>query len=227
MYNTKKEVKAGNTVVSFVKEVNTADKLMGIAQALKSDVEYAYALLQMKNATNGVFGGSVRQTAGEILEKNVMRTLHKVCVLAGLNTENFKLVKGDTLGKGVKCTNVAGSVNAGVDCHLFINDVLTIAIECKTYLDARNIVAGLTHLRTLKEKHNTTTLFLSLEDAINRDTLNYYLLEGKINAALFLMHGKRSSARPIYLKEFTKEIDINTAFDFVNLLYATVRAHIK
>lgn len=144
-------------------------------------------------------GGKIRQTRGELVE-SIIETMW------------------ESFGGQVKTkdyfahTNDQGSIQKALDCHLYLSGILVACVECKSYLDLCYLERADWDSRIIKQVIQVPCLVVALENACASDSLNYVVGEKNIDNIFFLVPGKRSSSKPLYKREYFKEIDA-TMFD--------------
>ncbi|MGB1914568.1 MAG: hypothetical protein ACPHL3_01285 [Paracoccaceae bacterium] len=144
-------------------------------------------------------GGKIRQTRGNLVE-SIVETMW------------------ESFGGQVKTkdyfvhTNDYGSIRKALDCHLYLNGVLVACMECKSYLDLCYLQRADWDSRIIKQVSQVPCSVVALENACASDSLNYVVGNQNIDNIFFLVPGKRSSAKPLYKREYFKEIDA-TMFD--------------
>ena len=59
---------------------------------------------------------------------------------------------------------------------------------------------------------------ISLQDAVKKQTLNFFMKDGHIDYVFFLMKGKRSPIKPIWDPKFRKEIDLDSLYKCISTI---------
>lgn len=149
-------------------------------------------------------GGKIRTQNGKLVENIVRNMLTSLCQRHHI--QNFKIITG--LKGGIKVESKRGSINAFVDVHLFVNDSLVLACECKAYLDDAFLTRADSVFRHFKNANpNTKRVIVSLENAIADNSLLYFLDQENVNDVFFLIDNKRDHKKPIWLSEHYKQIN--------------------
>ena len=142
----------------------------------------------------GASGGATRYERGKLVE-DIIKTVWES--LGGtVKKVKFPCVRGNQ------------TCNMGLDAVLYKGGVIKAHVECKSYLDLCYLERAEWNSREMVENSITEPkLILALENSV-AETSRDYVLEGNyIDEIFFLCQGKRSSTKPIYKKEFFKEID--------------------
>lgn len=139
-------------------------------------------------------GGKIRQKRGELVESIVPMMWES---LGGIVKTKDKLTH----------TTSNGSIKKALDCHLYLGDSLVACVECKSYLDLCYLERADWDSKVIKQVLDVPCIVVALQDACAETSRNYVLGEGYIDNTFFLVPGKRSSAKPLYKKEYFKEID--------------------
>ncbi len=203
---------------------NTGTRLYKLAEDMTREFNYSYSLFHLLQKNSLISGGITRQTSGEIVEKNVKRILTNCCLLAGLGSSDFNIIKGTD--DSIIVNNGTGSRRFSVDWHLYIHGLLAIAVECKSYLDSRFLTTTNFEFSGLKTSHNASHIIVAMENAISDESLQFFKGEDNVDSIHFLMAGKRSATKPIYLEEFKKDVLVNEVFSLVANLYSTIKTKV-
>ena len=111
------------------------------------------------------------------------------------------------------------NLKKAMDRHLYLDDTLICCVEAKSYLDACYLARADWDARIVKTQHtDVPCIILSLENGVASETLTYILDEGKLDGVFFLCPGNRSSNRPIWKKEYFKNIEESLYNKFCNYL---------
>lgn len=107
-----------------------------------------------------------------------------------------------------------------VDRHLYKDGNLLLLGECKANLDRCFIERTSSDLGRIIQgvPDRPGTFILALEDSISASAYNFYMDEGNIDHVFYLCDGKRSSAKPLWSREFRKEINEDKLESFLNFI---------
>ena len=132
-------------------------------------------------------GGALRAKMGALVENFIDISWDNLC------QKYPNIIAHRTVGKESPII-IYGNYKESVDRHLFLNNQLSIAIECKTYLDKCYLQRADSDFSLLKSRYpNLITYVVSLQDSVNHDTLQYYLSRGNITNIFFLCEERRKS----------------------------------
>lgn len=95
-------------------------------------------------------------------------------------------------------------------------------VECKSYLDLTFLERAEWNSREMTINGiQQPKIILALENSVKDASKDYVLAGGYIDKIFYLCQGKRSSNKPIYKKEFYKDIDselFNTFYTYLKKL---------
>ena len=149
-------------------------------------------------------GGKIRIQNGKLVETMISNILNSLCIRHNIKNYEIKIGKKG----GIKVESEHGFINAFVDVHLFIDNKLVIACECKSYLDDAFMTrADSVFNQFRKSDENTKRVLISLEDYIAKSSLMYFIDQQNVNDVFFLIDGKRNYKNPIWLKDTYKSIN--------------------
>lgn len=154
-------------------------------------------------------GGKIRQAMGDLGEDLSALVWLEIAKLYKDLEKPIKPKKGES--DQIKCVNESGNTfYAHVDKHCYIDGKFVLAIESKSYLDSCYYYRASNDFRLLKQYHDTNLICIvvSIEDAAKEESKKFIEDERWVNKTFVLTDGKRSSAKPIWRKEFRKELNI-------------------
>ncbi len=192
-------------------------------QRLFRDVDDFY-----KKQTEALFdvadGGVIRAARGELVEKIV----DIVCNSIREKGHNIVARVGDSDLQTITISSADASYSKKhqVDRHIWVNDSLEAVVECKSYLDSCYYERACNDFKIMKIKHpNVKCYILSLEDSIGDESRIFTdAIFGNIcNGIYHLCNGKRSSAKPIYRREYYKPIQQPSLVRFIRSICSLVR----
>lgn len=165
-------------------------------------------------AWNSNEGGKRRKIMGDLGEK-ISHKIFEFC-LNYLKVNNSIVYTGNE--KKILCKiNDNAYFYAQVDKHVEISNELIMICESKTYLDKPYIERANADFSLIK-KYNTIgdkkifSCIISLQDAIKKETLSFFMLDGQIDNVFILMDNKRSPKKPIWNPNFRKNINFDKLY---------------
>lgn len=168
-------------------------------------------------------GGKIRQSMGDLGEDLSALIWTEIAKIYANIERPIKPKKGET--DKIKCLNKKGdSYDAHVDRHCYIGDRFILAIEAKSYLDSCYYYRASNDFRLLKSytDNRLICIVVSIEDAAKRESKNFIEDEKWIDKTFILADGKRSSAKPIWKKEFRKTLNpkkVNSLIKFIDSIF--------
>jgi hypothetical protein len=153
-------------------------------------------------------GGAVRGARGRLVE-DIIKIL-------------WESLGGTVSKQKVLCTRNTEECRIGLDAVLYKDGEMKGLVECKSYLDLSFLKRAEWDSKELTENgYIIPKIILALENSV-KDATKDYVLEGNyVNKIFYLCQGKRSSNKPIYKKEFYKDIDselFNTLYTYLKKL---------
>jgi len=97
-----------------------------------------------------------------------------------------------------------------MDVVLYKNGTPLCVVECKAYLDKTGLnraVLDFLYTQDVPEIENTKKIIVALETNVNKDMERLRIKQTVLDDVFYLCDGVRSSARPMYKKEFLKPIN--------------------
>jgi len=172
-----------------------------------------------KYAKQNNAGGKIRQAMGDLGENLSAIAWTEIAKVYSSIEKPVKPKKGEQ--DQIKCINKKGNkFYAHVDKHCYINGKFVLAIEAKSYLDSCYYYRASNDFKLLKlyfDKKLICTV-VSIEDAAKEESKKFIEDEKWVNKTFILTNGKRSSAKPIWKKEFRKKLNYEKVEDFVEFL---------
>lgn len=201
-----------------------------LAENFECFINKSYRGVHEQTLLGQLTGGQLRKFSGETQEEAMRRLIEDVCYFNGLKYGDFELVKGDIKNAGVVVTNPGGSVNIGVDWHLYIYNKLVLVNECKSYLDAAFLSRAYAYINMIKQhegNEDVKSIVTALESAVDQNTLNFYMYNDVIDRCYFFTAGKRLSVKPLYLKENWRPLNTHTVISMVSFIDGVVKENIE
>lgn len=172
-----------------------------------------------KYANKNNTGGKIRQGMGDLGEDLSALAWNEIARIYSDIEKPIRPKKGEK--NQIKCVNKNGNeFYAHVDKHCYINGKFILAIEAKSYLDSCYYYRASNDFRLLKFYSNKKLICIvvSIEDAAKKESKNFIEDEKWVDKAFILTDGKRSSAKPIWKKEFRKKLNPQKVKKFVEFL---------
>jgi hypothetical protein len=164
-------------------------------------------------------GGKIRQAMGDLGEDLSALVWIEIAKIYSDIEKPIKPKKGEK--DQIKCVNKNGNeFFAHVDKHCYINGKFILAIEAKSYLDSCYYYRASNDFRLLKLYINKKLICIvvSIEDATKEESKKFIEDEKWIDKTFILTDRKRSSAKPIWKKEFRKKLNPDKVKNFVEFL---------
>lgn len=106
-----------------------------------------------------------------------------------------------------------------MDIHVYVNKILILVVECKSYVDSCFYKRALDDIRIFKEfsKIPPTGLIFALEDGMSDTTKIWYdhYTKQACDGLFCILDGKRSSERAIYKEGMGKSVNPEKLNDFL------------
>ncbi len=172
-----------------------------------------------KYANRNNAGGKIRQAMGDLGEDLSALAWIEIAKIYSDIEKSTKPKKGEK--DQVKCVNKKGNkFYAHVDKHCYINGEFISAIEAKSYLDFCYYFRASNDFRLLKMYFDKKLICIvvSIENAIKEESKKFIEDEKWVDKTFILTDGKRSSAKPIWKKEFRKKLNPDKVKNFVEFL---------
>jgi len=186
----------------------------------KAKMETLYTLqeeaLKQPKEQQEALGGKLREARGTLVEGMI----DVICAKLGIES---RVGDTDLQEIRVEADGVVHTMEHQVDRHLYHGGKLIAVVECKAYLDACMYVRACSDFKRMKKLHPTIKSFLfALEDsqAAKAKAFTDVDFDNVCDGIFHMCDGKRSSARPLYTRQFAKEIVQAKFVAFVNALKA-------
>lgn len=150
-------------------------------------------------------GGKIRATRGDLVETIVKELWKELSNSNSFKKEKFTIISSCGQYK----------IKKGLDIHLYKNEVLVGMVECKTYLDEPMLQRAISDAEELIN-YNVPKVVVALENAMDDETFCYWLSKNKLNNIFILVNGKRSSGKPLYDKNYFKNLNKSSFNDLYN-----------
>lgn len=164
-------------------------------------------------------GGKIRQSMGDLGEDLSALAWGEISKIYSDIEKPIKPKKGEK--DQIKCVNKNGNkFYAHVDKHCYINGKFILAIEAKSYLDSCYYYRASNDFRLLKQYFDKKLIcvVVSIEDAAKEESKRFIEDEKWVDKAFILTDGKRSSAKPIWKKEFKKKLNLDKIKNFIEFI---------
>jgi len=153
-------------------------------------------------------GGKMREKRGADIETFVRTMIHKIGEELGIDfiarrgTEDKKDLIANIHGKKI-------TKKHQVDVHIYLKGEFIAVIECKSYLDSCYYVRACDDFRLFKTfGYKVKNYIFSLENAMDENTKLFTDFASETNCDIFyLVDGKRTSSKPIYVEKYKKPIN--------------------
>lgn len=120
----------------------------------------------------------------------------------------------------VKSVSKKYTINKALDRNCYSNNILKAMIECKAYVDSCYLERADNDSKVLEEGgYVVPKVVVGLENACSFEALNFWLERKNLENVFFLVEGKRSSSKPIYKKEYYKNLSFEKFSKLCNWLY--------
>ena len=165
-------------------------------------------------------GGVVRAARGNLVESMIDTIADALGLEARVGSKDFQ-----TITVTDKRTGKVHSQKHQVDRHIYHKGKLVAIVECKAYLDSCYYVRACSDFARMKMAHPDIKCFLfALEDSISEESRVFTDAESNYvcDDIFFLCEGKRSSAKPIYKKEFAKPLLADRLKRFIQAMESLV-----
>jgi hypothetical protein len=186
----------------------------------KAKMESLYVMqeemLKQPKEQQEALGGKLREARGSLVEGIIDVICAKLGIESRVGDNDLQVIR-------VEADGVVHTMEHQVDRHLYHGGKLIAVVECKAYLDACMYVRACSDFKRMKKLHPTIKSFLfALEDsqAAKAKAFTDVDFDNVCDGIFHMCDGKRSSARPLYTRQFAKEI-VQAKFEaFVNALKA-------
>ena len=159
-------------------------------QVAEKGYKFLLQKLQEQSKMNSDEGGKLRATSGNNVELLVDYIFN--CFQEHYNNSDITISIGRF--KPIYITLLDGTKYAeSVDRHIYKNDKLIYAIECKTYLDKCSLSRVYVDYSLMKAHSNSFIgTILSIENAVKDEAYNLFMSAPYIDRVFYLATGKRS-----------------------------------
>ena len=185
---------------------------------LKEELD-AIVLNHCERAWNTNLAGMRRKIMGDTGEIITQKCLEYSLNYVGLN--NSQVYRGGE--KKIMCKiDDDAYFEAQVDKHVEVDGKLKIICEAKTYMDKPYLERASQDFSIIRKYNGKEdkiySYVISLQDAVKKQTLNFFMKDGHIDYVFFLMKGKRSPIKPIWDPKFRKEIDLDSLYKCISTI---------
>ena len=165
-------------------------------------------------------GGEIRAIRGDSTERMVDIVCEYLRTNCGVNVSS-------KVGDDDKQIIAIGAISRKhqVDRHVYAGDRLALIIEVKAYLDSCYYERACNDFKVMRLGHPTVkTVVLALENGISNDSVIFTdaVFDNVCDKICYLCAGKRSSARPMYRREFRKPLERQGVRQLVEAVYNSV-----
>jgi hypothetical protein len=171
-----------------------------------------------KNYDENFSGGKMRGDRGEDIENFVKFVINMFISEYDLNA---CAVKGTDDKKELKIPGTEIKKDHQVDIHIYKNDIFIAVIECKSYLDSCYYTRACDDFKLFKKfGYDIKKYIFALEDSIKEETKLFtdYETDNVCDDIFYMLDKKRCSNKPIYNKEYKKNINKDKLTYFVKSL---------
>lgn len=166
--------------------------------------------------------GKMRQLRGSTIEQFIVKLINEISHKMNLEIFAYIGTKRPIIVSVYDNTQDKPLLKpCQVDVHIFHKKIPIQIIECKSYLDSCYHMRALSDFRIIKKSFpNLKAYIFSLENAISNDTLifNEIALDGQCDGIFFMMAGKRTSTKQIYVSKYKKKIDRELLATFLSTI---------
>ena len=173
------------------------------------------------SSAQSLTGGQIRQLRGASIEQFVINTINDI---GAIFNGKIRAVKGDLDKKELRLSDTIVQCHQ-VDVHVYRDDKFVAAIECKAYLDKCYYVRACDDFELFRKfGYNVSNYIFAFEDSIAEDAKLFtdFVKNGVCNDVFYMVDGKRSSSKPIYMEQYKKQLNISHVRDFVNMIFKLV-----
>lgn len=186
----------------------------------KAKMEILYTLqeeaLKQPADQQEALGGKLREARGTLVEGIIDVICSKLGIESRVGDNDLQVIR-------VEADGVVHTMEHQVDRHLYHGGKLIAVVECKAYLDACMYVRACSDFKRMKKLHPTIKSFLfALEDsqAAKAKAFTDVDFDNVCDGIFHMCDGKRSSSKPLYTRQYAKEI-VRAKFEaFVTALKA-------
>lgn len=160
-------------------------------------------------------GGGIRLLRGITCETMVDIICESLNIESRVGSSDFQLIT--ITGRDGK----EYSTRHQVDRHLYYNNKIIAVVECKSYLDSCYYTRACSDFKRMSVLHpNIKKYIFALENNISDSTIAFTDVEFDYvcNDIFYMCNGKRKSKKPIYEKDFSKELVYENVERFINEL---------
>ena len=190
----------------------------------KAKMEAMYVMqeemLKQPKEQQEAIGGKLREARGSLVEGMIDVVCSKLGIESRVGDSDLQEIQVEADGE-------VYTMEHQVDRHLYHGGKLIAVVECKAYLDACMYVRACSDFKRMKKLHPTIKCFLfSLENsqAARAKAFTDVDFDSVCDGVFHMCNGNRSSARPLYTRQFAKEI-VRPKFEaFVTALKALLHA---
>ena len=166
---------------------------------------------------NSISGGQMRQLRGASIENFVINTINTIGTSLGID---IRAIKGDNDKKLLSISDFTHKHQ--VDVHVYHKKEFVAVIECKAYLDKCYYTRACDDFFLFKKfGYNVKNYIFAFEDSISNESRQFidFVKDNICTDIFYMVDGKRSSSKPIYLEENKKEIVLENVTKFVNTIF--------
>jgi len=175
-----------------------------------------------KNYEDNFSGGKMRGDRGDDIENFVKKTILSFSHLYNVNVYAIKGMN-DKKELLLKHNDKTIRKDHQVDIHIYKDNVFIAVIECKAYLDSCYYVRACDDFTLFKKfGYNIKHYIFALENSIDENSKIFtdVITDFVCDDIFYLLDGKRSSAKPVYNKKHTKQINKEKLTHFITSLHA-------
>jgi len=206
-------------LVESLKNLSIEEKTDPIVEKLGEDLEGVMQKWRTSFSAN-YSGGKMRGDRGEDIESFVQDAIHYI----GERTGKKLVAKRGDSDKKELCLVVGDRTirkKHQVDIHLYVDDVFSCVIECKSYLDSCYYVRACDDFRLFRKfGFPIKTVVFTLENCIDSNTKQFHdhLTDMVCDRVFCLLDGKRSGTKPIFDEKHKKPVNVEKLAEFVDFI---------
>jgi len=186
----------------------------------KAKMETLYVLQETQQGQpkeqQEALGGQLREGRGKLVEGLIDFICAKLGIESRVGDSDLQTIRVEADGQ-------VYTMEHQVDRYRYLGGKLVAVVECKAYLDSCMYVRACSDFKRMKKLHPTIKSFVfALEDSQAASTRVFTDVDfDNVCDGIFCMcDGKRSSGRPLYTRQYAKEI-VQAKFDaFIKALTA-------
>jgi hypothetical protein len=183
-----------------------------IANGVKESYQKGMMDSQLIYESTNNAGGSVRENNRRLVEEYIVEFIFKSLIT--MHKLNGVVVTGKSNAKTITSEN--GEIQVSVDRHIHL-PLIHFYVECKMYLETSMAKRACDDLSYFNDD-NEITMIVSLENAMGEKAEKFFKDQGHVDKMIFLVDGKRSSTKPIWKKQFAKDLNMEKVMELIDYI---------